>query len=199
MPAGILLVVGERPQNIGDWRSPYAGDVWQFEHVGTPDEAAARVKAGGIEVLLVVAGGPVEAVALAAKLPVVAVSGVQSSADSADLARVLEHVRIDAQLAKLKELGGEEFVQEIVGLFLNDTPRQIGEARAALAAGDLGGVQRRVHSLKSNAANFGARALQELAFRAERLAAENGAAQLPAALDAVDAAFARVREHLKKM
>src|SRR5437588_341641 len=72
------------------------------------------------------------------------------------------------------------------------------EARAELQAGELGGVQRRVHSLKSSAGNFGARALQELAFRAERLAAENRAEALPAALDAIGAAFERVRVYLEK-
>jgi HPt (histidine-containing phosphotransfer) domain-containing protein len=197
MPAGILLFVGEQAPASGEWRSPYPGDDWPIEHVLTPDEAAARVKAGGVEVLLVPRDGPVDAVravADAAKLPVVAVT----SGDPADAARVLERVRIDAQLEKLKNLGGDEFVAEMVDLFLGDTPQQLGEALAALRAGELGGVQRRVHSLKSSAGNFGARALQELAFRAERLAAENRAEALPAALDAIGAAFERVRAYLQK-
>jgi HPt (histidine-containing phosphotransfer) domain-containing protein len=196
MPAGILLFVGEQAPASGEWRSPYPGDDWQIEHVRTADEAAARVKAGGVEVLLVSGGGPlgaVRAVADAAKLPVAV-----TSADPAEAARVLERVRIDAQLEKLRNLGGDEFVAEMVDLFLGDTPKQLGEARAELQAGELGGVQRRVHSLKSSAGNFGARALQELAFRAEQLAAENRAEALPAALDAIGAAFERVRAYLEK-
>src|SRR5947209_12906491 len=101
MPAGILLFVGEQAPASGEWRSPYPGDDWPIEHVRTPDEAAARVKAGGVEVLLVSGDGPlgaVRAVADAAKLPVVAIT----SADPAETARVLERVRIDAQLEKLK-------------------------------------------------------------------------------------------------
>src|SRR3954471_14650433 len=158
MPAGILLFVGERAPEFGDWRSPYPGDLWQFEHARTPDEAAARTRTGGVEVLLVAGDGPVDAVravADAAMLPVVALGtappGVAvTSGDPADLACILERVRIDAQLAKLKGLGGDEFVQEMVELFLGDTPQQLGEARAALRAGEVGGVQRPVHSLKSN-------------------------------------------------
>ena len=133
------------------------------------------------------------AVAADAKLPVVAVT----SGGAGELAGVLERVRIDAQLAKLKALGGDEFVQEMVELFLSDTPQQLGEAREQLQANELGEVRRRVHSLKSNAGNFGARALQELAFCAERLADENRADGLPAALEAVGAAFERVRTYLQ--
>src|SRR5947207_2427700 len=113
MPAGILLFVGERAPEFRDWQSPYAGDLWQFEYVRTPDEAAARVTAGGVDVLLIPGDGPVDAVrsvAEAAKLPVVTMGTAVSSRDPADLARILERVRIDAQLAKLKGLGGDEFV-----------------------------------------------------------------------------------------
>src|SRR5437763_11734043 len=152
MPAGILLFVGNISPAPDQWRSSYPGDEWPIEQVRTPEEAASRVQAGGVEVLLVAANGPVaavRAVAAAAKLPVIAVGAAvpgvaATSGDPADAARVLERVRIDAQLARMRQLGGDEFVQEMVELFLGDTPKLLGEAHTELQAGRADGVQRRV-------------------------------------------------------
>jgi HPt (histidine-containing phosphotransfer) domain-containing protein len=85
----------------------------------------------------------------------------------------------------------------MIDLFLRQTPDQLREVRAALAVGDLGGVQRVAHSLKSSAGNFGARAVQELAFQIERAAAESDASHLAERVGQLEQAYERVRGYLE--
>lgn len=106
--------------------------------------------------------------------------------------------RIDEQLANLRGLGGQQFVCEMIDLFLENAPKQLGAARIGMQAGDLVMVHRAAHSLKSSAGNFGAEALRELAGRIERLTGENKADTLPALLDELEAAFAQTRSYLEE-
>jgi HPt (histidine-containing phosphotransfer) domain-containing protein len=57
--------------------------------------------------------------------------------------------------------GDTGFVTELIGQFLSDAPILIDTARSALGAGEADEVRRAAHTLKSNAATFGARALAE--------------------------------------
>ena len=67
-----------------------------------------------------------------------------------------------ATFATLRDSYGAEFVAEMVDLFLKDAPAQVEEIRRAIAAGDAEGVRRGAHTLKSNAALFGALDLEAL-------------------------------------
>jgi HPt (histidine-containing phosphotransfer) domain-containing protein len=70
--------------------------------------------------------------------------------------------------------GDEELVQEILAIFLEDTPVQIGILQDALAAGDAKLTERQAHSLKGSAANVGAHQMREAAYAVET-AAKSGA------------------------
>jgi HPt (histidine-containing phosphotransfer) domain-containing protein len=65
---------------------------------------------------------------------------------------------------RLREsMGGEDaFVSELIGQFLTDAPALVETAWAALERGDASEVHRAVHTLKSNAATFGAHRLAEM-------------------------------------
>lgn len=67
----------------------------------------------------------------------------------------------EAVLARLADgTGGDEgFVSELIDQFVADAPRLVAAARAGLDAGDAEEVRRAAHTLKSNAATFGAHAL----------------------------------------
>lgn len=96
--------------------------------------------------------------------------------------------------ARLRRLGGEKLLREMIELFL-----QLGDARlaAAAAAGEEG--ERACHSLKSAAGNMGAHALQEAAARAERTAvAPDRAAHDVAVLELV-AAYGPVADALRQV
>jgi CheY-like chemotaxis protein len=57
--------------------------------------------------------------------------------------------------------GDASFVSELIQGFAEDAPALVAAARDALARGDAAGVRRAAHTLKSNAATFGARALSD--------------------------------------
>ena len=92
----------------------------------------------------------------------------------------------EAVLARLADgTGGDEgFVSELIEQFVADAPRLVAAARAGLDAGDAGEVRRAAHTLKSNAATFGANALagrsRELEDAAKRGALEGASEQVDA-------------------
>jgi len=66
-------------------------------------------------------------------------------------------------LARLARLGGESLVARMIAIFLDNAPQRVAAATRAAAAGDAPVVERAAHSLKSMAANIGARRLQDAA------------------------------------
>jgi histidine phosphotransfer protein HptB len=84
-------------------------------------------------------------------------SGVGASGHKADGDTALA---VDAALARLEEtVGDRAFVAELIGDFLAELPAQLAELRDAFSAGDAERLRRSAHTLKSNAATFGAEAL----------------------------------------
>lgn len=102
-----------------------------------------------------------------------------------------------AALERLMRIGGQEFLVEMIELFLEHAPQRLAAARAAFDAGDITAVYRAAHSLKSTAGNLGARALQSVAERAEARAAAEEVGTLPALLDDMNQAYERVRPQLE--
>jgi len=72
--------------------------------------------------------------------------------------------------ADLKEMSGEELINELIDAFVDDAPRMIAAIQAGLEGGDVEAVRRNAHSLKSNAETFGATALAVVAREVEALA-----------------------------
>ena len=63
--------------------------------------------------------------------------------------------------------GSRGLVPRIVGLFVQDSARQLQLLEAALQDGDAAAVERAVHSLKSSSGNVGGRALSRASAAAE--------------------------------
>ncbi len=101
-------------------------------------------------------------------------------------------------LQRLQRLGDDAFVCKMIDLFLDYAGRKVGEARAALAAGDFAGVEKAVHPLKSSAGNVGACRVQELASRLEELAREGQAEALAVSLGELEQALAAVTPELEQ-
>jgi PAS domain S-box-containing protein len=76
--------------------------------------------------------------------------------------------------AALERLGGDEqFLAEVVEVFLNDAPQLMDQLRGAIAAGDMPLTQRTAHSLKGAAGYIGGQVVAELAATLERMANAN--------------------------
>lgn len=103
-----------------------------------------------------------------------------------------------AALERLRRLGGPEFVEKMVDLFLEYTGSKIAEARAAYVASNPDGIARAVHPVKSSAGNVGATRVQKLADELEILAKQGDVHLLEPALNAFEHAFEAVKPELEK-
>ncbi len=98
----------------------------------------------------------------------------------------------------LKETVGADFIGEMIDTFLEDALTQIGQMKNGLAAQDVDLFRRAAHSLKSNAATFGATELAGLARELEMLGRENNL-EIGNRLEVLQDAFEQVRGQLLEM
>jgi HPt (histidine-containing phosphotransfer) domain-containing protein len=101
----------------------------------------------------------------------------------------LDQVALD----RLRRLGGDQLVREMIDLFLEHTPMRIEAALVGGQAGDLGAVERAAHSLGSSAGYLGAMTLKEVAGRLEHLAREQQAPAIPPLLQELDESFQQAK------
>jgi HPt (histidine-containing phosphotransfer) domain-containing protein len=78
-----------------------------------------------------------------------------------------------AALESLRELGGDDFVVEVIDTFLEDAPGLLVTIRRSLDEGDTDELRRAAHTLKSNGATLGAGEFSELCRELEQRA-KNG-------------------------
>jgi len=98
---------------------------------------------------------------------------------------------------ELKQMSGEDFINELIDTFLEDAPKMIEEIKAALDSNNVDAFRRAAHSMKSNAATFGAGQLAELAKELEMFGKENKLHETGDRLKALEEAYASVRDELK--
>jgi HPt (histidine-containing phosphotransfer) domain-containing protein len=103
-----------------------------------------------------------------------------------------------ATFEELKQMSGEDFINELIDAFLDDAPNMIQNMQAALATKDVESFRRNAHSLKSNANTFGAMELAALAKELEFMGKENNL-DVGYRLDVLNEAFGKVAEELKGM
>jgi two-component system, sensor histidine kinase and response regulator len=92
--------------------------------------------------------------------------------------------------------GDRDILAELVGVFLDDCPRQLAKLYATIEHGDLEGAWERAHTLKGALGAVGAHAARAGAARLESLARAGDVAGLRAAASGVVAEVARVMTFL---
>jgi CheY-like chemotaxis protein/HPt (histidine-containing phosphotransfer) domain-containing protein len=94
----------------------------------------------------------------------------------------VEYVSLDdGALENLRDLGGDDFLDEVIDAFLADAPELIDVLRRSLDAQSDGELRRAAHTLKSNGATLGAEGFAELCRTLEQRAKSGeleGASQL---------------------
>jgi PAS domain S-box-containing protein len=100
----------------------------------------------------------------------------------------------DAAFESLRELGGDEFVAEVVDAFLADAPTLLATLRSSLADRDADELRRAAHTLKSNGATLGAHRFSELCRELEAAAKSGDLEHAPALVERVEQAY-RPFEH----
>jgi PAS domain S-box-containing protein len=96
----------------------------------------------------------------------------------------------------LRELGGDEFVAEIVATFLADTPPLIASLRSSLDQGNAADVRRAAHTLKSNGQTFGAASFSEVCLELEQRARSGELDRAGELADRIDVEYAALAETL---
>jgi HPt (histidine-containing phosphotransfer) domain-containing protein len=111
---------------------------------------------------------------------------------------ILDQEAID-NLRALDPDGGDTFLREIAGIFIEDTPKRIAEIESSLAAGDTATFIRAAHTIKGASANIGAAALRAAAEQLEQQAKNKGLVDVAALIAGVKAEFDRTKVALNEM
>jgi GAF domain-containing protein/DNA-binding response OmpR family regulator len=171
---------GERPWIVAMTAEVMQGDREGFLAAGMNDYVAKPIR-------------PQELVAAIRRAPSRATSvstaegnGAGPAVDTAVLDRLAE------------SMGGDEaFVAELIEQFVTDSPALVATARKGLEEGDAEEVRRAAHTLKSNAATFGANELADRSRRLENAAKAGELGDGAASIDAVADELQRVHVALR--
>ncbi len=101
-------------------------------------------------------------------------------------------------LQKLTD-GDNEFLQELVELFLADAPERLARLQAAVAASSAKDIRSEAHGLKGSSGNLAATVMQQQMADIEMLAVKNELTTIPNLLPAAAAEFARVQQFFQKV
>jgi HPt (histidine-containing phosphotransfer) domain-containing protein len=103
-----------------------------------------------------------------------------------------------ATFNELKQMSGEDFINELIDAFIDDAPNMIRAMQTALDSKDVESFRRNAHSMKSNANTFGATELAALAKELEVMGKENNL-DVGNRLEVLKEAYGKVAEELKGM
>lgn len=113
-------------------------------------------------------------------------------------APVIDPQSID-NLRSLNPGDNDEFLREIVEIFIEDTPLRMADLEAGLAAGDTAKFTRAAHSIKGSSANLGAVALGAVAEKLEHQSRREGLAGVAPLLAVLNDEFIRTKAELTKL
>jgi len=104
-----------------------------------------------------------------------------------------------ATFDELKEMSGDDFINELIDTFLEDAPKMIEEIKTAHTASNAEVFRRAAHSLKSNALTFGANQLAALAKELEMIGKENRLTETGDKLKSLEESYTSVHDELKRL
>lgn len=96
-------------------------------------------------------------------------------------------------LRSLNPGDNDEFLREIVAIYMEDTPVRIAELDQSLAAADVPKFTRAAHSVKGSSANLGAIGVRAIAEKLEHQAQSHGLNDVAQLVLALKAEFARAQ------
>ena len=104
-----------------------------------------------------------------------------------------------AELRALNPDDGDEFLRDIIGIYLEDTPARIVELEECLVCGDVTRFTRAAHSIKGSSANLGAVALRAVAEELEHRSRVQGLGDVAGLIAQIKAEFARAQTDLNAL
>ncbi len=100
-------------------------------------------------------------------------------------------------LQALKESVGEDFIGVMLETFLEETSQLMADLHKSLSANDAEAFRRAAHSMKSNAATFGATRLSELAKELEFIAKAGTLSEVGGRLRVMEEALQSASKEIK--
>jgi PAS domain S-box-containing protein len=101
-----------------------------------------------------------------------------------------------AALSNLRDLGGDEFLGEVIGAFLADAPGLIATLGRSVEEGNTEELRRAAHTLKSNGATLGAEEFAELCRTVEQSAKAGELEGVPQLIDRIEKEYRPLEEAL---
>jgi len=101
--------------------------------------------------------------------------------------------------AALEESVGGEFITVMVDAFLEETTQLLDALKQSLSTGDTDAFRRAAHSMKSNAATFGAMQLSEQARELEAIARADKMSEIGSRLEVLEEAIKSAIEEIKDL
>ena len=95
-----------------------------------------------------------------------------------------------AALDRLSRVGGEQFVRDLVYLYLEQSPERIEAGREAIRHNDLPSLAQAAHGMHSSSAQLGARALADACEATEAAAERGDLSDARVQFEAIEAEFA---------
>ena len=93
--------------------------------------------------------------------------------------------------------GDQELFTKIMGLFLDDVPKQMGALEEALDMGDVEKVQHQAHTLKGSAGHVGATSMQDVVREIEKVAQQGNLEELRVLVPQLEQEFERIKSSLR--
>jgi len=104
-----------------------------------------------------------------------------------------------AALQNLRDLGGVEFLTEVVDVFLADAPALITSLRSSLQRQDTEELRRAAHTLKSNGSTLGAVTFAKLCRAVEQHAKDGRLDGVPQLVDQIEQEYRTLQEALASL
>jgi CheY-like chemotaxis protein len=104
-----------------------------------------------------------------------------------------------AALQQLRDLGGIEFIAEVVEVFLADAPALITSLRSSLERHDTEELRRAAHTLKSNGSTLGAAAFAELCRTVEQHSKDGDLDGVSPIVDRIEQDYRALQEALASL
>ncbi len=121
------------------------------------------------------------------------------SEEEGNEAEPLNSIVFDANSLMEKISGDKEFFEELVNLFIEDTPKQLESIKNAHEAKDIVNIQRIAHTVKGSSGNFGASRLQNAASLLEHAAKTGDFSKIKSLIGAVEVEFNILEREIDKI
>lgn len=114
-------------------------------------------------------------------------------------AHVLADEPVDLPALQKLTDGDNEFLRELIDLFLADVPARLANLRQAVERSSASDIKSEAHGLKGSCGNLAAKGMHKLMAEMEKQAATGDLAPIPQYLQNAEAEYSRVQHYFEQI